>query len=52
MVIETQCTSVKILNTDFDLDLQRSHKTLLTEFGSELGDTNNTKVVDNFDIYP
>jgi hypothetical protein len=52
MVVGTQCTSEKTLNTDSDLDWRWSRKTLLTEFGVESGDMNNTKVVDNFDIFP
>jgi hypothetical protein len=52
MIVGTQCTSERILNTDSDLDWRRSRKTLLTEFGAESGETNNTKVVENFDILP
>jgi hypothetical protein len=52
MIIETQCTSGRILNTDSDLDCRRFRKTQLTEFGAEPGEMNNTKMVDNFSIFP
>jgi hypothetical protein len=51
MIIRTQYTSGITLNTDSDLDWWRSRKTLLTEFGAEPGEMNNTKVVDNFDVF-
>jgi hypothetical protein len=51
MIVGTQCTSGRTLNTDSDSDWQRSRKALLTEFGAESGEMNNTKVVDNFDIF-
>jgi hypothetical protein len=51
MIIGTQCTSGRTLNTGSDLDWRRSRKTLLTEFGAESGEMNNTKVVDDFYIF-
>jgi hypothetical protein len=52
MIVGTQCTSGRKLNTDSDLDWWRYRKTMLTEFGAESGEKNNTKVVDNVDIFP
>jgi hypothetical protein len=51
MIIGTQYTSERTFNTDSDLDWRRSHKTLLTELGAESGEMNNTKVIDNVDIF-
>jgi hypothetical protein len=51
MIIRTQSTSGRTSNTYSDLDRQQSRKTLLTEFGAESGEINNTKVVDNSDTF-
>jgi hypothetical protein len=51
MIVGTQYTSGRILNTDSDLDWRWSRKTLLTEFDAESREMNNTKVVDNFYIF-
>jgi hypothetical protein len=41
----------KNLEYRFWFGLQWSRKTLLTEFGAESKEMNNTKVVENFDIF-
>jgi hypothetical protein len=52
VIVGTQRTSGRILNTNSDSNWWWSRETLLTEFGVESGEMNNTKLVDNFDIFP
>jgi hypothetical protein len=52
MIIGTQCTSERILNTDSDLDWRWSHKTLLMEYGTESGQRHNIKVIENLETFP
>jgi hypothetical protein len=52
MIIGTQCTSGRILNTDSDLDWWQSRKTLLTEYGTESGKIANIKVIVIFETFP
>jgi hypothetical protein len=52
MIIGTQCTSGRTLNTDADSDSRRFRKTFLTEFGVESGEIPNIKVIDIFETLP
>jgi hypothetical protein len=52
MIVGTQCTSGRTLNTYFDLYRRRSRKTLLTEYGAASGEMHNIKVMENFKTFP
>jgi hypothetical protein len=52
MIIGTQCTSGRILNTASDLGWWRSRKTLLIGYGAESWEMTNVKVIENFDTFP
>jgi hypothetical protein len=51
MIIETQCTSGRTLDTASDSDWQLFRKTLLTENGAESGKMHNMKVIENFKTF-
>jgi hypothetical protein len=52
MIIGTQRTSGRTLDTDSDSDRRRSRKTLLIGNSAEPGEMSNVKVIENFDTFP
>jgi hypothetical protein len=52
MIVGTQRTRGRTLDTDFDSDCRRSRKTLLTETGTESGKMHNMEVIENFETFP
>jgi hypothetical protein len=51
MIVGTQYTSKRTLNTDSDLDWRRSHKTLMTEHDTKSGKIVNIKVIVIFETF-
>jgi hypothetical protein len=51
MIIGTQRTSGRTLDTDSDSDRRRSRKTLLIGNSAESGEMSNVKVIENFDTF-
>jgi hypothetical protein len=51
MIVGTQCTNGRALNTDSDWDWRWSHKTLLDGYGAESWENSHVKVIENFETF-
>jgi hypothetical protein len=51
MIVGTQCTSGRTMNTDSYFYWRRSRKTPLIGYGAESGEMSNVKVIENFETF-